>query len=84
MLWRAFLALPIVTLLTACDPEHSEVVVKFVCLRINEYDDSVQDKAIAELEALPKDSALRRLIGDYKHLRQKVRECRKKAEEVSK
>ncbi len=36
------------TLLTACDPGNSEVVVKFVCLRVNEYDRATQDKALAE------------------------------------
>jgi hypothetical protein len=70
-------------LLTACEPgSFSEtVVVRFVCLRINEYDQATQDRALAELNALPKDSALRLFIGDYKQLREKVRECRKKAEE---
>lgn len=63
-------------LLTACEPGSSEVVVKFVCLRINEYDQKTQDKALAELNALPPGSALRLFIGDYSRLRNQVRECR--------
>ncbi len=76
----AFLILPMTLLLTACDPESSNevIVVKFVCLKIKEYDQKTQDRALAELEALPKGSALREFIGDYKFIRDKVRECRAK------
>ncbi|WP_439363067.1 hypothetical protein ACNJYD_19760 [Bradyrhizobium sp. DASA03005] len=66
-------------LLTACDPGSSEVVVKFICPRINEYDAATQDRALRELQALPKDSALRLFVGDYKHLRDQIRVCRERA-----
>lgn len=67
-------------LITACDGTSSEtVVVRFFCLKINEYDDKTQERALAELEKLPKDSALRLFIGDYKHLRDQARKCREKA-----
>lgn len=68
-------------LLTACDPDDSRttIVVKFVCLKVNEYDKKTQDRALAEYEALPAGSALRLLIGDYKHLRDQVRKCREKS-----
>lgn len=66
-------------LLTACDPGSSEVVVRFVCLRVNEYDRQTQDKALTELNALPRDSALRLFIGDYKRLRDQVRACRERS-----
>lgn len=80
MRWTAFLALPMTLLLTACDLDGSEtVVVKFVCLKINEYDAKTQERALGELEKLPKDSALRLFVGDYKHLRDQVRKCREKA-----
>lgn len=69
-------------LLTACDPGSSEVVVKFVCLRVNEYDRATQDKALAELSALPRDSALRLFVGDYKRLRDQVRACRERSAAV--
>lgn len=71
-------------LLGACNPESSEeiVVVRFMCLRIKEYDVATQNRALAELDSLPRDSALRLFIGDYKHLREKVRECRSKSEAV--
>jgi hypothetical protein len=64
-------------LLTACDPgDSSEVVVKIICARIVEYDQKTQDRALAELEKLPADSALRLFIGDYGRLRNQIRECR--------
>ncbi len=66
-------------LLTACDPGSSEVVVKTICPRINEYDAATQDRALAELQALPKDSALRLFVGDYKQLRDQIRVCRARA-----
>ena len=65
--------------LTACDPNDSNVVVQVVCPRINEYDVQTQGRALAEYNALPKDSALRLFIGDYKQLRDRVRVCRGEA-----
>lgn len=64
--------------LTACDPGSSEVVVKIVCPAINQYDEKTQAKALAEYDALPKDSALRLFIGDYKRLRDQVTVCRER------
>jgi len=74
-----FAVLPAMLLLTACDPISSEVVVKIVCPRINDYDEATQDKALAELQALPKHSALRLFVGDYKQLRNQIRVCRARA-----
>lgn len=76
MRWTALLVLPMTLLLTACDPTDSNVVVQIVCPRINEYDVKTQERALAEYSALPKDSALRLFIGDYKQLRDQVRVCR--------
>jgi hypothetical protein len=76
MRWTALLVLPMTLLMTACEPGSSDVVVQIVCPRINEYDVKTQDKALAEYSALPKDSALRLFIGDYKQLRDQVRVCR--------
>jgi hypothetical protein len=76
MRWLALLALPMMLLLTACDPGSSEVVVKTICPRINEYDAKTQDRALAEYNALPAGSALRLFIGDYKQLRDQIRVCR--------
>lgn len=78
MRWTAFLALPMTLCLTACDPGSSEIVVKVVCARIVEYDASIQDRALAEYDALPKASALRLFIGDYKQLRDQIRVCRER------
>lgn len=75
-----FLVLPMMLLLTACDPNgSSDVVVKIVCPRINEYDAKTQDRALAEYNALPPGSALRLFIGDYKQLREQIRVCRERA-----
>jgi len=63
-------------LLTACDGINSEIVVKTICPRINEYDAATQDRALAEYNALPAGSALRLFVGDYKRLRDQVRVCR--------
>jgi hypothetical protein len=76
MRWTALLVLPMTTFLGACDLENSNVVVQIVCPRINEYDVKTQERALAEYSALPKDSALRLFIGDYKQLRDQVRVCR--------
>lgn len=76
--WIAFLVLPMTLFLTACDPGSSDVVVKIVCPRINEYDQKTQEKALAEYNALPAGSALRLFIGDYKQLRDQVRVCRER------
>ncbi len=66
-------------LLTACEPGDSEIVVKTVCPRINEYDARTQDRALAEYNALPAGSALRLFIGDYAQLRDQIRVCRARA-----
>ena len=68
------------TLLGACNPESSEVVVRIVCPRINEYDVKTQERALAEYNALPAGSALRLFIGDYKQLRDQIRICRSRGE----
>lgn len=78
MRWTALLVLPMTLLLTACEPGSSEVVVKIVCPRINEYDAKTQDRALAEYNALPAGSALRLFIGDYKQLRDQIRVCRER------
>lgn len=70
------LALPIAVSLGACKEATSEIVVQIVCPRINEYDVKTQERALAELNALPEGSALRLFIGDYKQLRDQVRVCR--------
>ena len=63
-------------LLAACDRENSSVVIEIVCPKINEYSEEVQNRALAEYESLPKGSALRLFIGDYKQLRDQIRICR--------
>ena len=64
--------------LTACEPGSSEVVVKIVCPTIMQYDAETQDRALAEYSALPKGSALRLFIGDYKRLRDQIIVCRER------
>jgi hypothetical protein len=72
------IALPMILSLTACDPGSSEVVVKIICPTINQYDKETQDRALAEYNALPKGSALRLFIGDYKRLRDQITVCRER------
>lgn len=66
-------------LLTACDPESSEVVVKIVCPTIMQYDAKTQERALTEYKALPEGSALRLFIGDYKRLRDQITVCRSRS-----
>lgn len=79
MRWTALIALPMMLLLTACDLESSEVVVKIICPTINQYDKETQERALAEYNALPKSSALRLFIGDYKRLRDQITICRERS-----
>lgn len=76
MQWIKLAAPLMLLLLTACDGTNSEVVVKIVCPAINQYDAETQDRALAEYNALPANSALRLFIGDYKRLRDQIRVCR--------
>jgi hypothetical protein len=46
------------------------------CPPIRNYPPAFQDRAAAELAALPSDSALGEMIADYKQLRDRVRLCR--------
>jgi hypothetical protein len=78
MRWRACLALPMMLWLGVCNPESSEVVVKIVCPVITQYDEKTQEQALAEYNALPKDSRLRLFIGDYKRLRDQITVCRER------
>lgn len=78
---KPLLLLMFLCTLPGCE-QQSEIVVKFVCLRVNEYDRATQDKALAEFNALPQGSALRQFIGDYKRLRDQVRACRERSAAV--
>lgn len=79
MRWTPFLVLPMTMLLTACDQEPTEVVVKTVCPTIMQYDQETQNRALAEYDALPKGSAIRLFVGDYKRLRKQIEVCRERA-----
>lgn len=63
-------------LLTACDEEISDiVVVRYICPQVVKYDRAFLDGALKEYEALPPTSRLKIMIGDYRHLRQKIERC---------
>ncbi len=66
---RAILLLPL--LLAACT---SPVVVG--CPPVPEYPPTFQTRAAGELAALPADAALRRMVDDYKRMRDQARACR--------
>ncbi len=46
------------------------------CPPIVEYDQATRDRAADELQLLPEDSAIERLLDDYAVLRAQVRACR--------
>lgn len=71
------LVLPMTLWLTACKPGNSDVAVKIVCPQIKQYDSSLLNRALAEYRALPATSAIKEMIGDYKHLRDQIRACSK-------
>ena len=50
--------------------------VTFVCPHLRQYSAATQDRALAELRALPAGSALKAMVGDYQNLRDQVRACR--------
>ena len=61
--------------LAACKTGRSEVAVSIVCPEIRSYDTATLDRALKEYRALPEGSAIRLMLGDYKHLRDRVRAC---------
>ena len=74
--WRLRLAVLVIatTSLTACatggsDPGGS------VCPPVVAYDQAVRERAAAEIEALPQDSAVAAMMADYHVLRQQARAC---------
>ena len=58
--------------------------VTFVCPHLRQYSAATQDRALAEYRALPPDSALKTLVGDYQNLRDQVRACRGEGRELDK
>lgn len=68
--------LPLTMLLAGCNQEASSVVVKTVCPVIRSYDKATQERALAEYRALPANSAIKAMVGDYLTLRDRVRKCR--------
>ena len=72
-----FLAPLVLTLLTSCALGNSSPVqVTLLCPSIVEYSAELQRRAADEFEALPPDSALAEMIGDYGQLRERIRTCR--------
>ncbi len=68
-------ALAIATsLLTACATGGSDPGGA-VCPPVVEYDQTVRDRAAAELEELPEDAALSRMMADYAVMRAQARAC---------
>ena len=58
--------------------------VTFVCPHLRQYSAATQDRALAELRALPAGSALKAMVGDYQNLRDQVRACRGEGGESNK
>jgi len=76
----AWLRLPIIllttTLLTGCVTARSSVAVKISCPTIKAYDKETLNRALQEYQRLPAGSEIKRMIGDYQVLRDRVRACR--------
>src|SRR6266498_4058697 len=62
------------TLLTGCASQVSDRQV--ICPAITVYSPTEQQKMLQEYQQLPRDSALKRALGDYANLRDQVRACR--------
>ncbi len=63
------------TLLTSCGTGGSDIGGA-VCPPVVAYDQAAQDRAAAEIEALPQNSAMATMMADYHVLRQQARACR--------
>lgn len=74
---RLTTALLMTTLLTGCVTARSSSVVKISCPTIKAYDKATLEKALSEYQRLPAGSEIKRMIGDYQVLRDRVRACRK-------
>lgn len=61
--------------LTGCQTVASSSV-KVICPTIRSYDKATLDKALSEYRKLPAGSEIKRMVGDYQVLRDKVRACR--------
>ena len=68
---RQILALTGIAWLTGC-----ATVVSDTCPTLFDYAPEVQARAADELVALPKGSALARMVGDYGVVRNEIRACR--------
>lgn len=74
--WRPGLTGPVIamTLLSACATAGSDRGGA-VCPPVVAYPAAVQERAAAEIEALPQDSAVATMMVDYHVLRQQARAC---------
>ena len=68
-------ALTMMLSLAACRTDNSDVAVKIICAQIRAYDRATQERGLAEYRALPRGSAIRLMLGDYKQLRDQIRTC---------
>ena len=69
-----FPALIVLASLIGCGTTPSNVYVP-ICISIIEYDPMFLNRAADELDELPTDSAIARLIEDYQHERDRLRAC---------
>lgn len=72
---RLTIILAAIPLLGACQTVRSSTV-KISCPTIKSYDKATLDKALSEYRKLPAGSEIKRMIGDYQVLRDRVRACR--------
>lgn len=74
--WQRSMTILLTTMwLGACQMDRSSTV-KIICPTIKSYDRATLDKALAEYRLLPSGSAIKKMVGDYQVLRDRVRACR--------
>jgi len=65
--------------LAACATGDSEALT-VVCLPVVPYDQAILDRAADELETLPTDAAVVRMLSDYAVMRAQARACQRAGE----
>lgn len=70
-MWSRICAAAVFNLLAACSP-----TVKTTCPPLVEYDQAFMDRLATEIDGLPSDSAMVRVVVDYRRLRDLTRACR--------
>lgn len=74
--WLKCLTILLTTMLLAGCQTVASSTVKISCPTIRQYDKATLDRALSEYRLLPSGSEIKRMLGDYLVLRDRVRACR--------